>query len=179
MYPEFLNDGKPVKSKEPGKMIITKLYGLGTPIIRYNAVNDIVAPLYEKCDCGIPGLLIDRIYGRDDLALFFSNGRALLPSSISEIHGRILYELKTNKVKHTRIIQKDLKNLEIQLVIDKKLDKDKASSEEIFSILVDGYHEKVGKDVNIDVKQVKKINRNEPHIQTKIDKSSFKIVKYV
>jgi len=179
VYPEFLKEGETVKSKEPGKMIITKLYGLGTPIIRYSAVNDIVAPLYEKCDCGISGLLIDRIYGRDDLALFFSNGRALLPSSISDIHGRILYELKTNKVKHTRIIQKDLKNLEIQLVIDKKLDKDKVSPEEIFSILVDGYHEKVGKDVNIDVKQVKKINRNEPHIQTKIDKSSFKIIKYV
>ena len=179
VYPEFLNDGKPVKSKQPGKMIITKLYGLGTPIIRYNDVNDIVAPLYGKCDCGIPGLLIDRIYGRDDLALFFSKGRALLPASISDIHGRILYELKTNKVKHTRIIQKDLKNLEIQLVIDKKLYKDKVTPEEIFSILVDGYHKKVGKDVNIDVKQVKKIDRNEPHIQTKIDKSSFKIIKYV
>jgi hypothetical protein len=82
-------------------------------------------------------------------------------------------------VKHTRIIQKDLKNLEIQLVIDKKLYKDKVTPEEIFSILVDGYHKKVGKDVNIDVKQVKKIDRNEPHIQTKIDKSSFKIIKYV
>jgi phenylacetate-coenzyme A ligase PaaK-like adenylate-forming protein len=80
---EIIKDDKPVVSKEPGNLIITKLYGNGTPIIRYNAINDIVAPLYEKPDCNIKGDIIHKIYGRDDLALYFSNGRILLPSSIS------------------------------------------------------------------------------------------------
>ena len=92
VYLEFLKDGEQVDSKEPGKIVITKLTGRGTPIIRYNAINDIVAPLYEKCSCGMSGGLIDRIYGRDDLSLCFSGGRIMLPSSISEIYSKILYK---------------------------------------------------------------------------------------
>ncbi len=179
VFPEFLKGGKPVVSKEQAKLVITKLYGRGTPIIRYDSVNDIVAPLYEKCDCKMSGALIDRIYGRDDLALFFSGGRVLLPSSIAEIHGRLLYELKTNKVKHTRIIQHSLKHLEIKLVIDKKLKEKKPSIKEIFSVLRNGYQEKIGDNVKIDFKEVKKVSKKGPRIITKVDKSKFDIKKYI
>jgi len=179
VYPEFLKDGQHVTSREPGKLIITKLYGHGTPFIRYDAVNDIVAPIYEPCDCDYPGIRIDRIYGRDDLALLFSGGRALLPSSISEIHGRLLYELKTNKVKQTRIIQHDLHTVEIQLAIDPKLRNIGPSVDEIFSVLQKGYRDKIGLGVDITIKEVKKVSKKEPRIVTKVDKNSFKIKKYV
>ncbi len=179
VYPEFFKNGKPVESKEPGKLVITKLYGRGTPIIRYDAVNDIVAPLYKKCTCGIPGVLLHKVYGRDDLCLFFSDGRVLLPSSIGEIHGRILYELKTNKIKHTRIIQNSLNDIEIKLMIDKNIKEKKPSVEEIFSVLMEGYKEKVGKDVNIEIKEVKKLSINGPRIVTKVDKSNFIVKKYI
>ena len=179
VYPEFLKDGNPVKSKEQAKLVITKLYGKGTPIIRYDAVNDVIAPLYEKCDCGMPGDLIDKIYGRDDLSLYFSGGRVLLPSSVGDIHGRLLYELKTNKVKHTRIIQHSLNNIEIKLIIDKKLKEKKPSVDEIFSILRKGYQEKVGTDVIIDIKEVDKVSKKGPRIITKVDKSNFEIKKYI
>lgn len=179
VYPEFLKEGKPVESKEQGKLVITKLYGKGTPIIRYGAVNDIVAPLYEKCDCGMPGNLIYKIYGRDDLSLYFSGGRVLLPSSIGDIHGRLLYELKTNKVKHTRITQHSLTNIEIRLIIDKKLKEKKPSVEEIFSVLRKGYQEKVGADVKIDIKEVEKVSKKGPRIVSKVDKSTFKIKQYI
>ena len=177
---EFLNDGKPVGSKEPGSLILTKLYGRGTPIIRYNAVNDIVAPLYDKkCDCGVSGDLIDRIYGRDDLSLYFSGGRALLPSSISEIHGRILYGLKTNKIKETRIIQHSLTKIEIKLVIDNQLREKGPSVEEIFSIIKNGYQEKVGSDVEIIVREVDKVSKKGPRIISKLDRNKFEIRQYI
>ncbi len=179
VYPEFYKNGIPAKSKEPSKMVITRLYGSGTPIIRYNAVNDIVAPLFEKCDCGLPGILIDKVYGRDDLSLFFSQGRVLLPSSISEIHGRVLYELKSNKVRHTRIIQHDMNNLEIQLMFDKNLRNKGPSIDEVFNIIKDGYHKKIGKEIKIDIKEVKKVSTKGPRIITKVDKSSFQIKSYI
>ncbi|MCK5112587.1 MAG: phenylacetate--CoA ligase family protein, partial [Thermoplasmatales archaeon] len=117
VYPEFLKDGKEVSSGEPGNLVITKLFGNGTPIIRYDAINDIVAPLYEKCDCGLSGDLITKIYGRDDLSLLLSDGKLLLPSSFGEIFSKILYELKANKIKGVKIIQQSLTKIEIQVVI--------------------------------------------------------------
>ncbi|MCD6481080.1 MAG: phenylacetate--CoA ligase family protein, partial [Thermoplasmata archaeon] len=51
---EFLDeDMKPVKYGEPGRIIVTKLYGTATPIIRYDGLNDFVIPLANKCTCGI------------------------------------------------------------------------------------------------------------------------------
>ena len=176
---EFLKDGEPVDSKEPGGLILTKLYGHGTPIIRYDAVNDIISPLYEKCDCGVSGSLIDRIYGRDDLSLYFSGGRAMLPSSISEIHGRILYGLKTNKIKETRIIQHSLTKIEIKLVIDKQLREKGPSVEEIFSIIKNGYHDKVGSDVEIKVREVDEVSEKGPRIISKLDRNKFEIHQYI
>jgi phenylacetate-coenzyme A ligase PaaK-like adenylate-forming protein len=172
-------DGKSVKSKEQARIVITKLYGKGTPIIRYISVNDIVSPLNEKCDCGMPGQLIHRIYGRDDLSLFLTNGRVLLPATIAEIHGRLLYELKTNKVQHTRIIQHDMNNIEIKLILDKKMKEKKPSAKEIFSVLRNGYQEKIGSDVKIDIKEVKTVSKDGPRIITKVDKNNFKIKKYI
>lgn len=179
IYPEFLKDGEPVKSKEPAKLVITKLYGNGTPIIRYDAVNDIVAPLHEKCDCGLSGGLIEKIYGRDDLSLYFSGGRVLLPSSQAEIYGRILYGLKTNKIKETRITQHSLTKIEIKLIIDDKLRNEGPSVDEIFSVIKKGYQEKVGPEVEIDIKEVKKVSKGGPRIISNIDKNKFEIKQYI
>ncbi|MDH7517015.1 MAG: hypothetical protein QHH19_01530 [Candidatus Thermoplasmatota archaeon] len=179
VYPEFLKNGEPVESKEPGKLIVTKLYGGGTPIIRYDAINDIVAPLYEKCDCGLVGELIDKIYGRDDLSLYFTGGRVLTPSSQTEIYGRVLYGLKTNKIKETKIIQHSQKKIEIKLVFDKNLRDVEPSIDEIFSVIKKGYHEKLGEEVEIDIKEVKRVNKKGPRIISKVDRSKFEIKQYV
>jgi phenylacetate-CoA ligase len=179
VYPEFLKNGEPARSKEPGKLIITKLYGSGTPVIRYDAVNDIVAPLYEKCDCGLAGGLVEKIYGRDDLSLYFSGGRVLLPSSQAEIYGKILYGLRTNKIKETRIVQHSFTKIEIKLVIDKKLRDEGPSIDEIFSVIMEGYHEKVGPEVDIDIKEVEKVSKKGPRIVSEVDRNKFEIKQYI
>ena len=176
---EILKDDKPVGSKEPGKLIITKLYGNGTPIIRYNAINDIIAPLYEKPDCDIIGDLIDRVYGRDDLALYFSNGRILLPSSISEIYSKVLYELKTTILKDTKIIQNNMNSVDIELVFDEKQKESSLNFEKVFSVIKKGFEEKVGSDVDIRIKKVDKIHRKMSRIVTKINKKNFEIKQYI
>lgn len=179
VYPEFLRDNKPVKSKEPCDMIITKLNGLGTPIIRYNSVNDIVAPLYEKCGCGLSGDLIYKIYGRNDLSLFLPDGKLLLPSSITDIFGKVLYELKTRKIKDNMIIQHDLKKIEVQIVFDRAIRNDTTSVDEIFSVLRQGFQEKITSDIDIFFKEVKKISTNKPRIISKLNREKFRISQYI
>jgi len=179
LYLEFLKNNKPVASKEAGKLIVTKLYGGGTPIIRYDAINDIVAPLYGKCTCHLSGNLIDKIYGRDDLSVILPGGRVLLPSSFSEIYSKILYGLKTTKVKDTRVIQHSLTNIEIQVVIDKQLRNKGPPVERILSVIQNGFQEKVGSNVTVTVKEVKKVNEKGPRIVSKVDKNNFEIHQYV
>ena len=53
------------------------------------------------------------------------------------------------------------------------------SVEEIFSVLRKGYHEKIGKDVNIDIKEVEKVSKKGPRIVSNVDKTKFKIKQYI
>lgn len=178
VYLEFLKNGESAESMEAGKLVLTKLFGHGTPIIRYDAINDIIAPLYEKCKCGLSGGLIDKIYGREDISLYSLDGKIILPSSFGEIFSKILYELKTNKLKDVKIIQNSLTKIEINVVIDEKLRNEDPSVDEIFSILKRGFKEKFGSEVEILIKEVKKIDKETPRIISKIDKSKLKITGY-
>lgn len=178
VYLEFFKNGKPVISEEAGKLIITKLYGKGTPIIRYDAINDIVSPLLETCDCGLSGSLLKKIYGRDDISIYTADGRILLPSSFGDIFGKILYGLKTNKLKNVRIIQHSLSKIEIQVVIDEDLREKGPSIEKIFSVIKDGFKEKIGDNIEFITKEVKNIDTDKPRIISKVDPSKIKIIGY-
>lgn len=179
LYLEFLKDGNSVASGEPGQLIVTKLFGNGTPIIRYNAINDIVAPIYEACECNISGGLLKKIYGRDALSLVLPGGKAMLPSGITEVFSRVLYELKSNMLKETRVIQHDLYHIEVQVVIDKKLRKDKTSIEKLFTILKQGFQEKAGPKVRISLKEIEKVDKSQARIISKVDRSNIKIKEYI
>jgi phenylacetate-CoA ligase len=180
VYAEFLRNGHPVSSGEAGEMIITKFHGRGTPIIRYNAINDIVAPLDGACPCGKAGTLIKKVYGRNDLALYLPGGRVLLPSSFSEIYSKILYALKTNKVKNTKIIQRDLTSLEIQVVIDEALRTIGPSVEEIFAFIQKGFEEKAGPGMTVTVTEVGSVDTSQgPRIISMIDTTNYIITRYL
>jgi phenylacetate-CoA ligase len=179
LYLEFLKDGKPVSSGEPGHLLVTKLFGNGTPIIRYNAINDIVAPLYEPYNCYISSNLIKKIYGRDVLSIILPGGRALLASGITEIFSRILYELKTNKLKDTQVIQHDLTHIEVQVVIDEQLRNQEPTLDKLFSLLKQGFQEKTGPGIEISIKEIKKVPKNEARIISKVDRNKVKITQYI
>ena len=179
LFLEFLKDGKEVSSEEPGNLIITKLFGNGTPIIRYNAINDIVSPWYQSCNCGISGGLIKKIYGRDVLSIILPGGKAILPSGISEIFSRVLYELRTNMLKETKIIQHDFTHIELQLVLDEQFRSQKTMVDKLFSLLKQGFLEKTGPEVEITIKEIKKVDKTEARIISKIDRDKVKIIEYI
>jgi phenylacetate-CoA ligase len=179
LHLEFFIDDITVKSGEPGMLVVTKLYGGGTPIIRYTAINDIVSPIYEKCGCGISGGLIGKIYGRDDLVLFLPGGKALLPSSFADIYSKILYGLKTTKLKDTQIIQHSLTKIEVLVLIDEKQRNTGPSVDMILSIIKDGLQEKVGSEIEIITREVKEIKRTGARIVSNIDREKFELKSYI
>jgi hypothetical protein len=126
------------------------------------------------------GALIKKVYGRNDLAIYLPNGNVLLPSSFSEIYSKILYELKTNKVKNTKIIQHDLTTLEIQVVIDDTLRTIGPSVEAIFQFIQKGFEEKAGPGVIVTVTEVDSVDTSQgPRIVSMIDKTKYTITHYL
>jgi phenylacetate-CoA ligase len=155
-----------------------ELFGGGTPIIRYDAINDIVAPTDKKCTCGLSGDLIEKIYGRTDLSLILPDGMVLMPSAFAEIYSKILHQLKSTKLKDTKIIQKDLHTIEIQVVIDKKQKKG-PSEKEIMTLIKEGFEKKVGPDVSILLSRVEKLGDHEARIVSKIKRNLTEVTGYL
>jgi len=178
LHLEFFNNNKPVTSGNAGKLVVTKLFGGGTPIVRYDAINDIVSSTDRKCTCGLSGSLIGKIYGRKDLSLILPNGKVLMPSAFAEIYSKILHQLKSTKLKDTKIIQNDLHNIEIQVVIDKKQKKG-PSEKEIMSLIKKGFEKKVGPDVSIVIHEVQKLGDHEVRIISKIKRNTIEVTEYL
>ena len=179
LHLEFIrDDGAYVKSKEAGHLIVTKLFGGGTPILRYNAINDIVAPLYESHGCTVSGDLIHKIYGRDKIRLYRKDGKIILASSLTSIFSRLLYELQTSKIREMKVIQKNLDEIEINVVIDEKLRNTDPPIEEIYKVFEKGFKEKFGKSTIVQCNEIKHVPRDEPRIISLVDPKSIKLSGY-
>jgi hypothetical protein len=81
-------------------------------------------------------------------------------------------------LKDAIIIQHTLKKIELQVVIDEKQRNIGPSVEEIFSVLRQGLQEKLGSNVEIITKEVKKIDRQKARIIQKLDRKKLKITGY-
>jgi phenylacetate-CoA ligase len=177
LYLEVVRQGQPVPVSTPGNLVVTKLYGTGTPIIRYNAINDIVSLRESSCPCGQAGQLIGRIYGRDDLSLILPGGRVLLPASFAEIFSKLLYELHTRKVRNTKIIQHDLQSIEVQVELDPKITT--PSDEEVCRFLQVQFAAKAGPGVAVSVHPVPQIEKGSLRIISHVDRGSIVVSDYI
>jgi phenylacetate-CoA ligase len=177
LYLEVVRQGKPVPAGKAGNLVVTKLYGGGTPIIRYNAVNDILSLREGSCSCGQVGQLIGRIYGRDDLSLILPGGRILLPASFAEIYSKLLYELRTRKVLNTKIIQHDLTTVEVLVQLDPKITS--PSDDEVCRFLQAQFVAKLGSGVTVSVKPVAEVEKGSLRIVSHVDRSAVVLSDYI
>ncbi|KAA0008087.1 MAG: phenylacetate--CoA ligase family protein [Thermoplasmata archaeon] len=165
-----------VLGKRIGKAAVTKLYGEGTPIIRYNGISDIVEIGRTNCKCGLDGMIIKKIYGRDNLAIYRKDGAILTPSVFAEIFSPLIYRLKTNRVKATKVIQHSLDRLEIRVVLDEKnVD---VGDDEIMAEIERNFRKYMG-DIEITIKKVKRISRKTPTVLTKVNPEKLPKLKYL
>ena len=166
VHVEVLDDDlMPVDYGKAGHIVVTKLYGNATPIIRYNGLNDFIIPLDEECECGINTPLIGRIAGRKADSIIMPSGKIIPPSAITGIPAKVMHELGTDKIEQFQIIQTSRDKVEIRIVIDEALRNTGPSMEQLFNELKKRFEKAFNHEVNVEIKEVREIKKPE-HLDT-------------
>ena len=161
VYLEFLDEkDNPVPLNKTGRLVVTKLYGKGTPIIRYRGIEDFVTPTSKK-SCKIPGQNLKQIDGRSTDLIILPNKKLLSPLTLTGIPAKIMEEYKTYKIKQFQIIQQTLKEIEVLIVIDEKLRNKGPSVDKILKELKKRFSDKIGNGINIVIKEVDEIQKDD------------------
>lgn len=169
---EFVDDnGETVSPGEPGHVVATRLYGGGTPIIRYTGLDDIITPTDETCNCGLTSGLIKKIHGREDQSIVLPDGRILLPYSFSETIGEISQKIDINKIERFQMIQHKIDKVEILVKVDSKLRDTEPSLDKIMSVIEKSFKEKLGSNIDVKVREKKRFKPHTPGIISKVDKN--------
>jgi phenylacetate-CoA ligase len=170
VYLEFLDDKKRgVSYNTPGHVIITKLYGGGTPIIRYTGIDDIVTPIEPSCNCGATTQMIKQIEGRYTDLIILPNGKTLSPLTLTGIPSKIMEDFNSYKIKQFQIIQHKIDQIEILIVIDEKQRNIGVKVKDLLKEIEKRASKKIGNDINITVTEA-------DHIQKDVRSDYVKVV---
>jgi len=143
---------------ERGKLVLTKLWGKGTPLIRYTGMEDWISLSNgKKCNCGLSSPILEKpLEGRVMSNIILPNGKVYPPSEFLFITS-VLKDLKAFKVRKFQIVQKKIDEIDILLVIDDDLRGTGAPLKEITERIKKIYAKETGPDVKITIKEVKGI----------------------
>ena len=149
----------PVSSGEKGHVALTRMFGWGTPIIRYAGMDDwITLDEDYKCQCGFTTpILKEGVEGRVSANIFLPNGRFFSSASFASMSHFALNDLNTRKVIQFQIVQKKIDEIDFLIVLDDDLRNEAPSTNIIFKKIEESYRDKVGPDVILNFKEVDKI----------------------
>lgn len=140
-----------------GHIVVTRLFGKATPIVRYTGLDDWVVISEEHCPCGLhTPILKGGVEGRRSDSVILPDGRLFPAASFASLYA-ILNEMKTRKVKQFQIVQKTLTEIDILVIIDEDLRTVGPSVEVIFEKIREIHQKKAGPGVEIHVKEVNDI----------------------
>lgn len=158
---EILDDEqKPVDYNTPGRLVVTRLYGKGTPIIRYTGNEDFLIPIKETCICGVNTPLIKKIEGRSTDMIVLPDGKLMSPLTVTGIPAKVMDYFGTYKIKQFQIIQHRIDEMEILIVIDDKLRDLGPSVERLLDELTKRFSEKIGHGIKIVVHEVDEVQKD-------------------
>jgi phenylacetate-CoA ligase len=165
-----------------GQIVVTRLFGKATPIIRYTGLDDWITLTYNyDCECGLSTPIFkDGVQGRRSTSILLPDG-SVYPSASFAILSVVLNRMKTRKVTQFQIVQNKIDEIEILIVIDEDLRDSEPQIDKLFEKIKEIYQEKVGPDITIKVKEVKKIesmpNKPAPLVVSKLsEKEKQKII---
>jgi len=119
LYLEVIDKNEDVLPKgKAGRLALTRLYGTGTPIIRYTGLGDIITLQDGICSCGLPTECIKKIHGRIKEYIVLPDKRVIFPDALLAIPGRVMHKLKTDKIDRIQIIQENISRIKILVMID-------------------------------------------------------------
>jgi len=158
---EFLDDrGEPVAFGTPGHIVVTKLYGNATPIIRYNGLNDFVIPLERRCDCGINTPLIESVAGRMVDALVMPSGAIIPPFAVTGIPAKVMERLNSDIVQQFQIVQEDYDRIIVSLVME--ADRTNGEKKQVMGEIQREFEKRMEEGVTVQVREVEKIPSEGP-----------------
>jgi len=158
VYLEYIDyKEKEEKYGDGGNLVITRLYGKGTPIIRYTGLSDFIKPSDKKCSCGMNTSIIDYIGGRKVDSIVLPNGDLIPPFALTGIPHKVMHMFKTEKLRRFQIVQEKVDQIDVLLILDKKLRNVEPKNELIFKELKKQLQQKLGKNIKINIKEVEKI----------------------
>ena len=141
---------------------MTRLFGSGTPVVKYTGISDFVVQSDRKCDCDINTPIIDKIEGRQVDSIILPDGGLIPPSSFTGIPHHIMHNLNTDKINRFQIIQHSINEVEILIVVDEELRNVGPKITEIKQELKKAFQKKLGKNIKISVSEVKQITMVRP-----------------
>jgi phenylacetate-CoA ligase len=177
---EFVDEtGRPVAPGEPGHVVVTKLYGRGTPIIRYTGLDDIITPSNETCSCGLEGGIISKIHGRKKHSIVLPNGNIVLSSTLDECIGELYSTHDIEFIERFQIVQHSLTNIELLVVVDEESQQNLYTIKRAFETIKTFFEEKFGNEMTITIRKVRDVKPHTPSVLSKIDINGITNKKYI
>jgi phenylacetate-CoA ligase len=156
------DNGDLVAPGERGHLVMTRLWGRGTPMVRYTGMDDWVKIIpIKECKCGLNTPVIDGgVEGRKRANIVLPSGKVFPPGAFCFVEP-VLTKYKSFVIKRYQVVQKKIDEIEILLVIDEDLRNVGVSIDVIKKEIKENYEKKVGPEVSVTVREVDEIRNDE------------------
>ena len=162
------NNNLPVSNNESGKIVITRLYGKDTPIIRYDGLEDIAIPIDGKCSSGIKSKMIKNIEGRITDLIILPNNDTLSPLTLTGIPAKLMEEYNSLQIKQFQIVQNKKSEIEFLIVIDENLRNTGINTKKLFSEIKNRTKDQINHEIEVIVKEKKVLDPIDPSDKFKV-----------
>jgi len=159
--------GKKIPKGKPGILSLTRLYGKGTPIIRYTGMEDFITLKKGFCKCGLSTELIERVHGRIKECVVLPSGKIIFAYDLKMLPGKVMYKLKTDKIHMIQTVQESLEKVEVLVIIDDKKRKIGIPIKKLLEELENGYERLFEGEVEVKVKEVKELKSEQANPESK------------
>ncbi|MEM4258289.1 MAG: hypothetical protein QXL17_03955 [Candidatus Thermoplasmatota archaeon] len=154
-YLEFLDPKeKEARSGDGGNIVVTRLFGRGTPIIRYTGLSDFIIPSNQSTTCEIKTMIVEGIGGRQVEAIILPSGEMIPPFSITGIPHKVMHQFNTDKIQQFQIVQHSVHDVEILVVIDDQQRGIGPKLDDIYAELKKQFEQKFGAGVSVTIREV-------------------------
>lgn len=161
VFLEVLDENdQPCEVGKAGRLVTTRLYGSGTPIIRYTGIEDILVLSDYKPSCGITTEMLRHIEGRSADLLVLPDDSLLSPLSITGIPAKVMEKHNCFIIDQFQIIQHRKDDIEVQVIFNKELISKGVEINDIVDDLCVEFQKKVGDDVEVRVVEVSDIEKD-------------------
>jgi phenylacetate-CoA ligase len=143
---EFLDDeGNPVRSGQPGNILLTRLYPGPMPLIRYRVGDVGIAGNGHRCSCGRGYDLMESIQGRDTDVVITPTGNRLIVHFFTGILEHF------PEIESFQVVQESMESMVIRIVPTEQF------SEESSDRIVAALQEKEATGIRIEIELVDRI----------------------